>query len=69
MATNLNIDDKLLNQALKLGKFKTKKETVNKVLEEYVNFKKRQGIIELFGKVDYDPNYDYKKLRKMRRSF
>lgn len=63
MATNLAIDDKLLDEALKVGHFKSKKETVNTALKEFIQ-KRRQGdILELFGKIDFEPKYDYKQAR------
>lgn len=64
MATNLAIDNALINEALKLGGFKTKKDTVNTALREFINRRKQLEIIELFGKLDPDPEYDYKKGRQ-----
>lgn len=66
MSTNLNIDDELLAEALKLGGKRTKRETVNEALREYVQRRKQQDILALFGKIDFDPQYDYKKARKTR---
>lgn len=63
MATNLAIDDKLLNEALKISGLKTKKDTVNLALKEFVNRRKQLEILDLFGKMDPDPDYDYKKGR------
>lgn len=64
MATNLALDDKLLNEALKVGGRATKKETVTEALQEYIGRRKQARIAELFGTVDYDPKYDYKKQRR-----
>ena len=64
MATNLAIDDELLHEALELSGLKTKKETVNLARKEFVNRRKQSEILELFGKMDPDPDYDYKKGRK-----
>lgn len=64
MATNLAIDDALIVEAQKLGKHKTKKEAVTKALEEYIRKHKQEEIFELFGQIDFDPNYDYKKERQ-----
>ncbi len=48
-----------------MGKFKqTKKDTVNIALKEFVSRRKQLEILELFGNLDPDPNYDYKKGRK-----
>ena len=60
MATNLAIDDKLLEEARIVGKHATKKAVVNEALAEYVQRRKQAEIINLFHKIDYDPNYDYK---------
>jgi Arc/MetJ family transcription regulator len=64
MPTNLAIDDKLLEEALHLGGHRTKKATVNEALEEYIQRRKQRSILDLFGKIDYDPEYDYKEQRK-----
>jgi Arc/MetJ family transcription regulator len=66
MATNLAIDDDLLRQALRLGKQRTKKATVNEALREYVERRKRLKALDLFGAVDFDPSYDYKAERRKR---
>ncbi len=64
MATNLAIDDKLLEEALSISGLKTKKDTVNYALKEFINRRKQLEIIELFGKLDPDSDYDYKKARE-----
>ena len=58
MRTNIDIDDKLIKDALKLSGLKSKKEIVNIALEEYVKFKKRQGLKNLQGKVEWIGNLD-----------
>ncbi|MDA8137150.1 MAG: type II toxin-antitoxin system VapB family antitoxin [Desulfobacteraceae bacterium] len=63
MASNLAIDDKLLNEALEISGLKTKKDTVNLALKEFVDRRKQLEIINIFGKMDPDPDYDYKKGR------
>jgi hypothetical protein len=60
MATNLAIDNELLHVALEISGLKTKKDTVNLALKEFVNRRKQLKIIEIFGKMDPDPDYDYK---------
>jgi len=64
MATNLAIDDNLLIEAQQLGGLKTKKDTVNKALKEFVDRRKQLEIIELFGVMEPDADYDYKKARQ-----
>lgn len=63
MATNLAIDDRLLIEAQSIGGHKTKKATVTEALNEYIQRRKQLRITSLFGKVDYDPDYDYKATR------
>jgi hypothetical protein len=63
MATNLAIDDKLIIEAQAIGGARTKKAVVTEALKEYIQRRKQVQIISLFGKVDYDPDYDYKKTR------
>ena len=63
MATNLAIDDKLIERALKLGHHKSKKEAVTTALNEYIQHKQQQEMLSLFGQIDYQDAYDYKKER------
>lgn len=67
MPTNLAIDDRLLEEAQKIGRHRTKRETVTAALEEYIDHRKQQEILSLFGKIDYEPSYDYKRERKSKR--
>jgi Arc/MetJ family transcription regulator len=64
MATNLNLDDALLNEALKLSGKRTKRDAVNAALAEFVSRRKQRRILELFGKLEWDPRYDYKQERQ-----
>ncbi len=64
MATNLEIDPKLLEKARRLGRHRTKRAAVNEALVEYVRYREQLKIIDLFGSVDFDPSYDPKKQRK-----
>ena len=64
MATNLAIDDALLEAALKISGLKTKKDAVNAALQEFIKRRKAADVISFFGKVDYDEDYDYKKARQ-----
>lgn len=60
MPTNLMLDDSLILQAMEMGKHRTKRETVNQALRAYVESLQQVQILELFGQVDFDPDYDYK---------
>ena len=63
MATNLAIDDRLIEEARRVGGQRTKKAAVTEALEEYIQRRKQAKILELFGTVEFDPKYDYKKQR------
>jgi Arc/MetJ family transcription regulator len=63
MATNLAINNDLLSSALKIGRLKTKRETVNAALEEFVQRRKKKEAIELFGTIEFHKNWNPKKAR------
>ena len=67
MPTNLAIDDRLIEEAQKLGHHRTKREAVTAALDEYIRRHKQQAILSLFGSIDYDKGYDYKRERRARR--
>ena len=64
MPTNLAIDDELLAEALRVGGRRTKRETVNEALVEYVQRRKRRQFTRLFGTVDFREDWDHKKARR-----
>jgi hypothetical protein len=49
MATNLAIDERLLDEALRVGGHRTKKDTVNEALAEYILHRKQAVVVELSG--------------------
>lgn len=63
MRTNIVIDEKLLKEALVLSRAKTKKETVQRALEEFVRNRKRLDLSKIRGKIKFADGYDYKKMR------
>ncbi len=63
MATNLQIDDSLIVKAVRLGGHKSKRDAVTQALTEYVERLEQRKILSLFGTVDYDPAYNYKRQR------
>ena len=67
MATNLAIDDKLIDEARRIGHHRTKKEAVTAALDEYIRKRKRLEILELAGTIDYDPAFDRKRMRELDR--
>ena len=66
MATNLQIDPQLLDAAQKMGGFKTKKETVNQALADFVRRRAQVQIVPLFGTLDFHEDFDPKALRAER---
>ena len=66
MPTNLKLNDKLIEEIVKLGHFRSKQEAVNTALAEFVQRRHRLRILELGGKIEFDPNWDYKKMRRRR---
>lgn len=67
MPTNLALDDRLIEEARELGHHRTKKEAVNAALDEYVRRRKQLKILDLFGKVEYYDDHDYKRARTRKR--
>jgi hypothetical protein len=64
MASNIEYDPHLLSEVLKLGGFKYKKDAVNAALKEYVLHHQQLKVLDLFGQIDYDNEYNYKEGRK-----
>jgi len=67
MATNLAIDDSLIEEARRIGGHTTKKQAVTLALEEYVARRKQLAILDLFGTVDFDKKYDVRRSRQLDR--
>ena len=63
MATNLALDDRLINEALKAGHHKSKKEAVTEALQTYIKALRQREISSFFGKIVFDKEYSYKKGR------
>ena len=63
MATNLALDDNLIEEVVKLGGFKSKKAAVTQALQEYIQRHKQAEILQLFGTIDYDADYDHRRGR------
>ncbi len=66
MATNLSIDPKLIERALEVSGEKTKKAAVSKALEEFIARREQKKLLDLFGSLEWDPEYDYKAERNRR---
>jgi len=66
MATNLAIDPKLLEKALQVSGERTKKAAVTKALTEFIARREQRKLLELFAKLEWDPEFDYKEERSRR---
>ena len=66
MATNLDLDPALVNEAVAVGGVRTKKEAVTEALKEYIARRRQAQVTKLFGTIEFDPKYDYKKQRRRR---
>ena len=64
MVTSLNINDALLQEALALNDQTTVDALVETALREYIQRRKQLKVLDLFGTIDYDPDYDYKQQRQ-----
>jgi hypothetical protein len=62
--TKLNVDARLIEEARTLGGHRTKKEAVRTALEEYVQRRKQVEVLSLFGTIEYDEQYDYRRERR-----
>ncbi len=60
MSTNLALDPKLLDRALKVSGEKTKKAAVTKALEEFVARRSQKKLLDLMGNLEWDEGYDHK---------
>jgi Arc/MetJ family transcription regulator len=66
MRTNIDIDDKLLEQAFSVSQMRTKKDLIHEALIELIRLRKRKDLTELAGRIEFYEGYDYKKLRETR---
>jgi Arc/MetJ family transcription regulator len=64
--TNLKLDQKLVEKAVKLGRFKTKEKAVNTAVAEFIQRRQRLLILDLSGKIQFDKEWDYKSMRRGR---
>jgi len=63
MRTNIVIDDTIMEKAMSISKLKTKKEVIERALNEYVMNHSRKDLSDLRGKIRFSDDYDYKALR------
>jgi hypothetical protein len=66
MATNLSLDPRLIEQAVKVSGERTKKAAVTRALEEFIARRKQKHLLDLMGKLEWDTDFDYKVERSRR---
>ena len=66
MATNLALDPKLIERAVKLSGEKTKKAAVTRALEEFIARRNQKRLVDLMGKLEWDQSFDHKAERSRR---
>lgn len=66
MATNLSVDPALIERALAVSGERTKKAAVTKALQEFIARREQKRLLDLFGKLEWDVDYDYKAERSRR---
>ncbi len=64
MRTNIVIDDRLMGEALKISKIRTKREMVETALREFIASRRRKDLRDLRGKIAFREDYDYKEMRR-----
>jgi len=62
--TNVNLDDRLVEEAFKLSRAKTKKELIHEALEEFVQNRRRLSLLDLEGRIEFLKGYDHKQMRE-----
>lgn len=64
MRTNIDLDDGLIEEALRLTGVKTKKELIHQALKEFVENRRRLNLLNLEGKIEFAEGYDHKRMRE-----
>jgi Arc/MetJ family transcription regulator len=67
MRTNIDLDEKLVQEAFRLTGIRTKRELVNEALRLLVETRKRKSLLDLRGKIEFAEGYDHKALRARKR--
>ncbi|WP_017296966.1 type II toxin-antitoxin system VapB family antitoxin [Nodosilinea nodulosa] len=65
MQITLDLDDDLINEALRLTNLTTQEELLNLALQELVKARQKKNLLELAGKIQFSPDFDHKALREM----
>ncbi len=66
MRTNIDLDDTLVDEAMKVSGAKTKKEVVDLALRALIKARTKKDLLDLVGHIDIDPEFDHKMARRTR---
>ena len=67
MRTNIFIDDEIMTKAMEVSGIKTKKDIVNKALQEFIVNNTKKNLLDLKGQIRFSDGYDHKALREGKR--
>ncbi len=67
MPRDIALDEKLIDEARRIGRHRTRRGAVTAALKEYIKYRRQLAVLDLAGKVDLDPAYDYKTERRGKR--
>ena len=67
MVTNLALDPELLERAFALSGEPTRKAAVTRALPAFIARREQRRVVQLFGKLDWDPGFDHKAERSRQR--
>ncbi|MFB2875644.1 type II toxin-antitoxin system VapB family antitoxin [Floridanema aerugineum] len=66
MTINIELNEELVKEALRLTNFKTEKELIDFALQELIRNRKKRNLLDLSGQIQFSTDYDYKALRSNR---
>ena len=64
MRTNIVLDERLIEEAMRLSKVRTKREAVDLALRDFVARRKQRDVLKLIGQDVIAPDYDVRKVRR-----
>jgi Arc/MetJ family transcription regulator len=64
MRTNIDLDEKLVQEAFKYTTANTKRELIHQALQEFVDHHRRRDVREIRDVIRIRRGYDHKKLRE-----
>jgi len=67
LRTNVDLNDKLIEEAFALTGARTKKELLHLALQELVRVRRKKDLTELAGRIRLRDDFDYKAMRDLNR--